>query len=1007
MSQAPSKEDRPSSTGEASGEATSTVKALSTPSGSGSAGSRGTYVPTFNPEDVVAGRYRVVRYIARGGMGEVYEVEDLDLKGRVALKTVRAEMAVDQGAIERFKREIHLARKVSHPNVCRIFDLGRHHLPPAAPGGAESEVLFLTMELLDGETLSERIKRTGRLTVEEALPIVSQMAAALATAHEADIVHRDFKSANVMLVPGKGGDRAVVTDFGIARGAVDGAHFATMTGTGDILGTPAYMAPEQVEGGKVTAAADIYALGVVLFEMVTGQRPFGGDSPFSIAVKHIREKPPSPRHLESDLPPVWESVILRCLEKEPHDRFARADDVVRALEGEAVARPRRSLLRRRAGVGAVIAAALGLLIWLAPWRWGWPAPTPAAGASPTSQAGVPAATERPAVAVVGFRNLGRPDADWLSTAISEMLRTELAAGDKIRTVPGESVARMKLELGLAAADSLAPDTLARIHGLIGADFVVLGSYLSLGQGKLRIDLRLQDSNRGELLTSSAAEGTEEGLFQVVSQAGRKLREALALGDVSAGDAVAARASFPANPEAAQLYAEGIARLRVFDAREARALLEKAAAREPSHPLVRAALAGAWSALGYDGKARNESKQAVELAADLPRAERLEVQALHAELSGDWEKASELYRALLVFFPGRIDYGLRLAAAQVAGGKAKEALESVEALRSLREPERNDPRIDLAEAGAAKALTDFERQRRASADAATKAQQQGAVLLFAQARLGEASALVNLGKLDEARRAAAQARELFAASGDLGNAARARNVTAVSFAMRGQFAEARTLFQAALEEFRRIGDQRGIATQLENVAGAELRLGRPAKARALFAQALAVAREIGDVGLAARTLSNLATTLEESGDLDGALRRNEESLAAWREIGAVANEAVTLANIGEVRFKKKQLDLARQRFEESLGVARKAGIRNEDTAWAYGRLAAVLVAQGQFAAAETALGDAIAIYRAAGATVEEAQSLRTLSDVRIRRGNAAGAREAAAEADKLEKAAKKE
>jgi len=955
----------------------------------------------------VAGRYRVVRFIARGGMGEVYEVEDSDLGDRVALKVVRSETAVEQGAIERFKREIHLARKVSHPNVCRIFDLGRHPLPPAEPGGRESEVFFLTMELLDGETLRQRIARTGRLTPEDALPIVSQMAAALTTAHEADIVHRDFKCANVILVPGKGGDRAVVTDFGVARRAVDGTQLATMTGTGAIVGTPAYMAPEQIEGGKVSAAADIYALGVVLFEMVTGALPFAGDTPLSIAVKHLREPPPSPRLLEANLPRVWESVILRCLEKEPQARFASADDVVRALKGEAVASPRRPVLGSRAVVSAMIAAALGLLVWLVPWPWGRPPQAPVAGAAPTARAGAPSTTSRPAVAVVGFKNLGRAEAGWLSTAISEMLRTELAAGDRIRTVPGESVARMKLELKLTDVDSLAPDTLARIRGLSGADFVVIGSYLLLGPGRLRIDLRLQDAGRGELLTSSSAEGTEDGLFDVVSQAGRKLREALALGDVSAGDALAARASFPANPEAAQLYAEGIARLRVFDAREARALLEKAAAREPSHPLVRSALAAAWSALGYDGKARDESKRAVELADDLPRAERLEVQALHAELSGDWEKASELYRALLVFFPDRIDYGLRLAAAQVAWGKAKEALESVEALRRLREPERDDPRIDIAEAGAAKALTDFERQRKASAAAAAKSQQQGAVLLFAQARLGEASALVNLGRLDEARRAAAQARELFAASGDLGNAARASNVTAVSFAMRGQFAEARTLFQAALDDFRRIGDQRGIATQLENVAGAELRLGQPAKARALFEQALGVSRETGDVGLAARTLSNLATTLEESGDLDGALGRNEESLAAWRQIGAVANVAVTLANIGEVRHKKRQLDLARRSFEESLAISRSAGIRNEDTAWAQGRLAEVLVAQGQFAPAEMALVDAIAIYRAAGATAEEAQSLRTLSDVRTRRGDAAGAREATAEADKLQRAGKQD
>jgi tetratricopeptide (TPR) repeat protein len=654
----------------------------------------------------------------------------------------------------------------------------------------------------------------------------------------------------------------------------------------------------------------------------------------------------------------------------------------------------------------VAVAAVGLLVWLQPWRWGGPAEAPPTSAAPTGEAAAPSAASHPAVAVLGFKNLGRPEADWLSTAISEMLRTELAAGGRIRTVPGESVARVRLELKLAAVDSLAPDTLARIRRLCGADFVVLGSYLSLGQGGLRVDLRLQDAQRGELLASSSAEGTEDGLFEVVSQAGVRLREALALGEVSTGDALAARASFPADPEAGRLYAEGLARLRVFDARDARALLEKAAAREPTHPLVRAALASAWSALGYDGRARAESKQAVELAAGLPRAERLEVQALDAELSGDWPRAGEMYRALLVFFPDRIEYGLRLANAQVAAGKPKGALETVEGLRRLPEPGRSDPRIDLAEAGAAKALTDFEGQQRAAAAAAAKSQKDGAVLLFAQARLSESSALLNLGRLDEARQAATQARELFAVSGDLGSAARARNVIAVSFAMRGQFAEARALFQEALEEFRRIGDQRGLATQLENVAGAELRLGHADKARALFEQAISVARETGDVSLAARSLSNLATTLEESGDLDGALRRHEEALAAWRKIQASANEAVTLANIGEVRFKKKQLGPARQSLEESLAVARKAGVRNEDTAWAQGRLAAVLVAQGELGPAEAALNEAIAIYRATGATAEEAQSLRSLSEIRARLGNAAGAREAAADADKLEKAAQR-
>src|SRR6266568_4098545 len=223
------------------------------------AGPRGRAAPlTYKAGDRVAERYRIVRALGEGGMGEVYEAEDLLLKERLALKTLRGPVADDEATVARFKREIQLARKVTHPNVCRLFDVGIDRR-------AGGEVAFLTMELLDGETLAARLKRAGPMSTAEALPIVEQVAAALAAAHEAGIIHRDLKCANVILV----GSRAVVTDFGLARVVAEGAD--QVTGDGGIVGSPAYMAPEQVEGGRrLTAAVDIYAFGVVLFEMVTG-----------------------------------------------------------------------------------------------------------------------------------------------------------------------------------------------------------------------------------------------------------------------------------------------------------------------------------------------------------------------------------------------------------------------------------------------------------------------------------------------------------------------------------------------------------------------------------------------------------------------------------------------------------------------------------------------------------------------------------------------------------------
>jgi serine/threonine protein kinase len=284
---------------------------------------------------VLAERYRITRFIARGGMGEVYEAEDLELHAPVALKMMRAEMAADPGAIARFKRETHLARRVTHPNVCRIFDVGFVASEPA-----NLRVPFLTMELLAGETLSEWLLRIVRLTPEEALPLAGQLAAALQAAHDAGVVHRDFKSANIVLVPTReeGGLRAVVTDFGVAR-ASDGLDFAaTHSSARGIVGSPGYMAPEQLQGGEATAAADVYAYGVVLYEMVTGHLPFEEKTALLTALKRLEHPPTSPRVHVPELDVVWERVLLRCLARETEARFASVADAYQALGGGAATR---------------------------------------------------------------------------------------------------------------------------------------------------------------------------------------------------------------------------------------------------------------------------------------------------------------------------------------------------------------------------------------------------------------------------------------------------------------------------------------------------------------------------------------------------------------------------------------------------------------------------------------------------------------------------------------------
>src|ERR1700690_532852 len=289
---------------------------------------------SFLPNDLVADRFRIIRFVARGGMGEVYEAEGMELHERVALKSVRSELLEDGKALDRFKREVHLARKVTHPNVCRVFELFRQ--PGSTPGGsAGGSVVFVAMELLEGETLAEFLRRQPRLSVGVAGPIAMQMAAGLGAAHSAGVLHRDFKPGNVLLVPKAKGVRAVVTDFGLPRRSNQGiSDPASVTGTGEVLGTPAYMSPEQVEGKDLTPASDVYSLGLVLYQMVTGTRAFEGNTPLSVAVKRLQENPAPPRLLVPDLDRRWESVIMRCLEREPKARFQSGEEVADALRGE-------------------------------------------------------------------------------------------------------------------------------------------------------------------------------------------------------------------------------------------------------------------------------------------------------------------------------------------------------------------------------------------------------------------------------------------------------------------------------------------------------------------------------------------------------------------------------------------------------------------------------------------------------------------------------------------------
>jgi tetratricopeptide (TPR) repeat protein len=272
---------------------------------------------TFQPGDLVAGRFVVVALLGRGGMGEVYEVQDRELGEQLALKTIRADVACDQRYLRRLKQEIQSALQVTHPNVCRVRDIGRHATP------ARQEITFYTMELLRGKTLAAFLATNAPLKLDAALPILRQIAGGLDAAHRAGIIHRDLKPGNVILVESQAGEpRAVVTDFGLAKPI---AGDATVTASGDVVGTLAYMAPEQLQGGVVTPAADIYAFGVIAHEMLTGRRSGEQESKTQSSISSEQS---SGRVL---LAGKTDRAVSKCLARDSSARFATAQEFVKEL----------------------------------------------------------------------------------------------------------------------------------------------------------------------------------------------------------------------------------------------------------------------------------------------------------------------------------------------------------------------------------------------------------------------------------------------------------------------------------------------------------------------------------------------------------------------------------------------------------------------------------------------------------------------------------------------------
>jgi serine/threonine-protein kinase len=655
------------------------------PSGSGGAWSSGTRLDSGKSWSGQSGgfflleagadfgpRYHIEALLGEGGMGAVYRARDKELDRRVALKLLQPGLMANPDAVQRFKQELLLASRISHKNVLRIHDLGD-----------VDGIKFISMAFVEGQDLFALVRRCGgKLPVDRAVVIARQIAEALEAAHAEGVIHRDLKPQNVLV---DDADHVYVSDFGLAK-SLDSAA-SSMTHAGQVLGTPRYMAPEQVEGKTVDHRADLYALGLILFEMTTGGFPFDADSTLQLMYGRTRQKPKNPALLNPEIPGYLARIILKCLEKEPFRRYQTARDFIADLDAQQsgvmvrgatsgaravqIALPMPQTRRGWMMAGGAALAVL-LVAGLAVWRLGLRpgGETPTTGAEVVS--GIPPLAEGKYVAVLPLRTLGGEEAlAHVADGLSEGLSAKLFQLESVRVAsrPGGEVLAQRASL-------------ERVARSLGANLVVDGLVQSAGQ-RLRIIVHLDDVPGKRRVWSQEFSGLPADLLTLEDQIYTALVRALELKPASAE--LARAAAHPTeNIEAYDLYLRGRNALRashdLTKIEAAKQFFDQAVQRDPAFPLAFAGLADAQMLLYREKKdplnvqrALAAAQRAAELNDALPEVH-LALGNIYRATGRSNEAVAELRRALALA-PHSDDVYRRLGAAHRALGKKEEALEA--------------------------------------------------------------------------------------------------------------------------------------------------------------------------------------------------------------------------------------------------------------------------------------------------------------------------------------------
>ena len=867
----------------------------------------------LQPGDVLGGRYDILQLLGEGGMGAVYKASDRELNRFVALKLIRPELAASPAILARFKQELLLAHQVTHKNVIRIYDLGE------ADG-----VRFITMEFIEGQDLRSLLLEQGKLAPDAAVNIMRQVCLALDAAHAVGVIHRDLKPQNVM--QDKQG-RILVMDFGLARSV----ESEGMTQTGALVGTMEYMSPEQAMGGTLDQRSDIFSLGLIFFELLTGKMPYKADTALASLLKRNQERAIPAVDLDPTIPKGISDIVSKCLERDLNLRYQTTQEIVSDLDAWQGKRPvsasfvhSQMELPAKPGLPWKWMGTAGLVVALAVGGWMVRGKFSFTGGAGTVHGPVTS------LAILPFRNAsGDQNLDWLGSSMAEMLTTDIGQSSQLRTVSPNRLHQIFTDLKISSGGVLDPQTIHRVADFSSADRVVWGQYAKFGD-QIRIDATLQDLKNDTTVPLKLDVASEKEIPSAIDRLAESIRQKLALPENVLKELKAS--SFqPSSQSVAALrdYNQGIGLQRDGKNLEAEKEFEAATKEDPNFALAFSKLAQTYSSLGYDSQAEQAAQKAVDLSPSLPEAEKYLISAIRAQITKNFADAIKAYENLAKASPDNTDVQSALAGLYEDSG-------------------------DFAKA------SEYNQKILASSPNDVSA-------LLASGRLA-----IKSGKPQAGLDALNRAHTLAVQVNNQEQTATSLHLIGVAYERLNRPEEALNNYQDALAIRRRIDDKRGMALSINGMAKVQALLGHNPDALSNFQLALQIRRDIGDRFGVGDTLIDLGNFYDDRGNHDQALKMYKESLQIQRDLGNESLQAICLNNIGAVYFEKAQYEDARTYYQQALQLREKSKVP-QDIVNSVFNLAEVSVRIGEYDQAIAQYMRALELHRsmddARGAAVD--------------------------------------